>query len=577
MAEPTINLGNGNWAGKSGNTLGYYKEGERFYKQDFTFSRSTTGTYTDSDGYIQDMPYNLLQYSEDFSNSFWTKTNTTVTSGFVSPNNTNNAFKLIASANDGQLIFSAVATGNSNTKAISVFAKANTTTSKLRIIEQYYSGHRTDFDLNLGTIIYSNSGGTSSIENVGNGWYRCTHIQTYSSGQNFAVFAFRSALPDSFLIWGAQLEEGTSAKTYFPTTTRLNIPRVDYLNNSKGSLILEPQRSNLVTYSSDFSHSSYIRNQTTATTGFISPDGNLNAYKLLEDNTNNIHRIYQTATVTGSPNTTISVYVKYLGRKNVLMRIADSTVGRWYDIENGVLGGIYQGAPDNSSIEYVSNGWYRISITHTVSNQCRLELWVSNTESTSAYQGDTTKGVYLFGAQLEVGSYPTSYIPTSGSSVTRSRDLCDTQNLSHVIGQTEGVIFYDAILVHKSTSTSEDLFELSIDDGTNQNIFFINNYNNTLTVSLLNGGSSQFYNNSYNPTEGARYKLAFAYKQNDFALYINGNQIATDSSGTVPTLNQITFGNYYNNQLNLANSVKVNDFKLYNTRLSNSELATLTT
>ena len=118
---------------------------------------------------------------------------------------------------------------------------------------------------------------------------------------------------------------------------------------------------------------------------------------------------------------------------------------------------------------------------------------------------------------------------------------------------------------------------MSIDDGSNQNIFFINNYNNSLTVALLNGGSYQFTNNSFNPTEGARYKLAFAYKQNDFALYINGNQIATSSSGTVPTMNQITFGNYYNNSANISNSVKVNEFKLYSTRLSNTELQTLTT
>ena len=575
MAEPTINLGNGNWAGKSGNTLGYYKEGERFYKQDFTFSRSTTGTYTDSDGYIQDMPYNLLQYSEDFSNSFWTKTNTTVTSGFVSPNNTNNAFKLIASANDGQLIFSAVATGNSNTKAISVFAKANTTTSKLRIIEQYYSGHRTDFDLNLGTIIYSNSGGTSSIENVGNGWYRCTHIQTYSSGQNFAVFAFRSALPDSFLIWGAQLEEGTSAKTYFPTTTRLNIPRVDYLNNSKGSLILEPQRSNLVTYSSDFSHSSYIRNQTTATTGFISPDGNLNAYKLLEDNTNNIHRIYQTATVTGSPNTTISVYVKYLGRKNVLMRIADSTVGRWYDIENGVLGGIYQGAPDNSSIEYVSNGWYRISITHTVSNQCRLELWVSNTESTSAYQGDTTKGVYLFGAQLEVGSYPTSYIPTSGSSVTRNADACSMTNASDRINSSEGVLFIETSYVNKGYGNS-----IAITDGTNSQRVQVYFNNNDLSLLLVVKVNDTIVGTHTVSSSGINFedtnKIAIKYKTNDMSFWLNGTKVAEDTSGTMFSANTLTKlgfdsgngGSFYG---------KCNQIQVYNTALSNSELAELTT
>ena len=70
MAEPTIQLGGGNWAGKTDNLLGYYKEGERFYKQDFTFSRSTTGTYTDSDGYIQEMPYNKLLQSNTFDTSW---------------------------------------------------------------------------------------------------------------------------------------------------------------------------------------------------------------------------------------------------------------------------------------------------------------------------------------------------------------------------------------------------------------------------------------------------------------------------------------------------------------------------
>jgi hypothetical protein len=227
----------------------------------------------------------------------------------------------------------------------------------------------------------------------------------------------------------------------------------------------------------------------------------------------------------------------------------------------------------------MGNDWYRVSVSGVVgvSGTHYVRLLGQDDSGNNSYTGVVSKGFNVYGFQAELGSYPTSYIPTSGSSVTRSRDLCDTQNLSHVIGQTEGVIFYDAILVHKSTGTSEDLFELSIDDGSANNAFFINNYNNTLTVILKSGGSNQFYNNSYNPTEGARYKLAFAYKANDFALYINGNQIATDSSGNVPSMNQITFGNYYNNPVSFQSSVEVNDFKLYNTRLSNSELATLTT
>ena len=93
MAEPTIQLGGGNWAGKTDNLLGYYQEDGRFYKQDFTFSRSTTGTYTDSEGYIQEMPYNLLQYSEDYSQSYWRKDKLTATANSAtSPSGLTDAF-----------------------------------------------------------------------------------------------------------------------------------------------------------------------------------------------------------------------------------------------------------------------------------------------------------------------------------------------------------------------------------------------------------------------------------------------------------------------------------------------------
>jgi len=189
---------------------------------------------------------NLLTYSEDFSNNSYSKTDATVTSGFLAPDGTNNATKLITSANDGQILFN-IATGNTNTKTVSVFAKADTTTSKLRIIEQYYVGHRTDFDLNLGVIYFNNSAG-AKMEDYGNGWYKCTHIQSYSSGQTNAALAFRSATADSFYLWGAQLEEKSFATSYIPTNgstvTRLadvcnNAGSSDLINSTEGVLYAE--------------------------------------------------------------------------------------------------------------------------------------------------------------------------------------------------------------------------------------------------------------------------------------------------------------------------------------------------
>ena len=356
-------------------------------------------------------------------------------------------------------------------------------------------------------------------------------------------------------------------------TVGAGMPRIDYKDNSEGALLLEPQRTNLITQSEAFDNSYWTKSGASVTSGFVSPDGTNNAFKLVENTSNSAHRIFNGSGLSVSGNVSMSVFAKKGGR-NFIRLTNNNIAGAFFDLNNGVVLGVSSGV--TAKIEDFSNDWYRCSITQTgVANE-RLIVYLSNNGIDTTYQGDGASGVYIYGAQLEEGSYATSYIPTSGSTVTRLAGLSDTENLSHVIGQTEGVIFYDGILVHKSTSTAEDLFELSIDDGSDDNAFFINNYNNSLTIILKSGGSNSFFNNSFNPTEGAKYKLAFAYKENDFALYINGNQIATGSSGTAPAMNQITFGNYFDNRVNFRNSAKINDFRLYNTRLSNSELQALT-
>lgn len=358
-----------------------------------------------------------------------------------------------------------------------------------------------------------------------------------------------------------------------------DVPRIDFKDNTKGALLLEPSRTNLVTYSEDGSQWNTHNATVASSNDSTSPSGQSSVYKVTDDTVSSQHRVDVRPAVISGTEYTFSAFVKKPSDSDInfaylLFTVNFSPTQRFYfNINEGTS------LDSGGTIEDYGNGWFRISasFTATSSGNGLFGVNLTNANDNNTYTGTGNGSMFVYGIQVEAASYATSYIPTQGSAVTRVRDLCDTENLSYVIGQTEGVIFYDAILVRKSTGTSEDLFELSIDDGSNQNIFYINSYNNTLAVGLNSGGSNQFYNNSYNPTEGARYKLAFAYKQNDFALYINGNQIATDSSGTVPTMNQITFGNYFNNQFNLANSVKVNDFKLYNTRLTDAELATLTT
>jgi len=240
-------------------------------------------------------------------------------------------------------------------------------------------------------------------------------------------------------------------------------------------------------------------------------------------------------------------------------------------------GQILTDSSTSSSIEAYANGWYRVSITATTpSAQSTLfAIGLADADNSRSYTGDGTSGIYLYGAQAEPSAtYPTSLIPTNGTSVTRVGDIALKTSISSLIGQTEGTLFFDWIMNHESPNSSEDLYTLTMSDGTGNKIIGINNYNQTLAV-FIKDTTTQFFDNSYTSgTDGARIKLALAYANNDVALYINGTQIATDSSATIPTLSQVRLNTFWNG--NLPDSTSVNQLLLFKTRLTNADLATLT-
>ncbi len=240
-----------------------------------------------------------------------------------------------------------------------------------------------------------------------------------------------------------------------------------------------------------------------------------------------------------------------------------------FDLENGIVGNIGSGAI-SSSIENYGNGWYRCSFTATKTasgGNLSIDLINSATDGRDAsYNGNIGDGVYIYGAQAEDGSYATSYIPTSGSAVTRVVESTSQTVPDGVIGQTEGTLFFNADItngfgVQLGNSSGGADYVNSIQIA----------FNSTGTYSnIFNGGANQFsYAGAANT--GVK-KVALAYKQNDFAIYIDGNQITTDNLGTIPSIS----GVFFNHQNLSTTGGVITDVKLYNTRLSNSELTALT-
>ena len=352
-----------------------------------------------------------------------------------------------------------------------------------------------------------------------------------------------------------------------------NEPRIDFLNDSNGALLLEPQRSNLALYSNDLSNAAWVKTLSTITSNAaISPDGTLNANKIVETTDNNLHRAGQgSISVTSGQIYTFSFYAK-AGERNELelQRINTSgTVFNGISVTNAdlTLGTLSVGSNvTSSSITSVGNGWHRITISLTAiaTGSGGLNIGMEK-DGNVTYQGDGTSGVYIWGFQVEQGSYATSYIPTSGSAVTKTVDVCSQTVPSGIIGQTEGVVYIDFLSVNNFEGSSGILFEIKEDNNNRINIYFSSGTPRLFGIE----DSSGVFNQALSLTTGSVCKLAIKYNSTSTKVFINGSL-----SHTLNGINNIAFNDY---SFSPNNNIDYNEIKLYNTALTDAELATLTT
>ena len=206
---------------------------------------------------------------------------------------------------------------------------------------------------------------------------------------------------------------------------------------------------------------------------------------------------------------------------------------------------------------------------------------MTNSSSSGWAANTTTIGNYYYGYGFQVesnASYATSYIPTSGSTVTRTADFCNKTSISSLIGQTEGTFLLDFVYSGLYDNSLSFLTRLA-EDNTNTNRIGIYSLksNDALRTFCDSNNSSQFDAQIGTLIVGQRYKVAMRYKTNDFSIYLNGTNVYTNTSANVPlVLNDYVLGNIPNTSQN-SNFCKINQATLFDEALTNSELATLTT
>jgi hypothetical protein len=273
----------------------------------------------------------------------------------------------------------------------------------------------------------------------------------------------------------------------------------------------------------------------------------------------------------------LSLYAKNNGRRFLYLNANTAFGARsTFDLQSGVISETTAGT---AKIETLPNGWYRCSVSGTAATT-QTTVWFGQLNNAgvatdTVYTGDGTSGLFFWGAQVEAGAYPTTYIPTTTAAVTRLADACSVTGVADLIGQAEGTLFLDFEKTNNDNTGTGGYFRIDVNNGTTNNRILFGFDLNKVNATVVSGTLVALIETATTRTQ-ERIKAAFAYKANDFVLYVNGVQIGTDTSGSVPTgLANFQWG--VNQTTATTTSGVINQQALFTSRLSNAELQALTT
>ena len=297
-------------------------------------------------------------------------------------------------------------------------------------VDSAFSYKYAQFDLQSGTVQVANAD-DSSITDVGNGWFRISATETASATADTAeiqmAFVEKGGTADydgdgtsGFFVWGAQVEVGTSPGTYHRTE---GAPYYGEGATPKG-LLIEEARTNLVEYSEEFDNADWSKiDGTVSANQVIAPDGTLSADEFIYNSGESGARLVESFTsVSQNTDHTLSCFIKNNGLDDSSIRFFSTETGfiqTEFDLTTGTITSTTAGA--SSSITDYGNGWFRVTLTFDTGSAATSEqIQICRNSSVT---GDGTKSFYVWGAQLEEGSFPTSYIKTTGSTATRNADV----------------------------------------------------------------------------------------------------------------------------------------------------------
>jgi len=386
-------------------------------------------------------------------------------------------------------------------------------------------------------------------------------------GYGFGTFNFTTTSTGNLRFYGGSFSgsiDNVSVIEIIGNKSRLNY---DLLNGKVVNCphyLLEPASTNLITYSEDFSDSSWTKtNLTVSSNQIISPNGSLNA-DLLIPNTNNIVHTVFAQTVVG--NQSYTVFLKaggynyaFLGQNN-----ASDTDGAFFDLINGIVA--KNTSTLSASIKDYGNGWFRCSLIGSFSTSFR-NVCVSENGQSFVFAGDGVKGIYSWGAQIEALTYPTSYIPTNGTAITRAAESATGSGDAATFNDSEGVLMVEFSSNNSAVgwiglgSNSSNRLLLGVSGGN------VRSYNNI-------GGTVINYQSTINSSSNN--KISIKYKSGDTDIYINGFKLFESNSAfsVSSPFDEIQFKNLVGETQNFYGNTR--EVQYFDSALTDAQLETLT-
>ena len=306
-------------------------------------------------------------------------------------------------------------------------------------------------------------------------------------------------------------------------------------------LLLEPERTNIFQRSEEFSNAYWniSRIETPYIADVVSPDGTLNAYTLeISNGETNGGGVYRTGISISGDNSWSVFAKKKTANYLVISDTGTTTNAVYFDLENGTVGTTYNATGE---MQDFGNGWYRCTMKYTLTSSGAKFIYLSNLDGATGGGVQGGDSIYIYGAMLEQGSYPTSYIKTTSAAVTRAAETCNGSGNAATFNDSEGVLMAEISAL--SNDITNRIISVSDGSGSNRVLVKFDNSSNLIQGTCTVGtdqASLLYYTNDITINS----KVLFLYKSNDFQLWVDGFKRDFDTNGTTPSgLDRLNFDN----------------------------------